>query len=41
VKLLFFGSQLEIYRGVTAATAIVEEPPALETPEVPELPAEC
>jgi len=41
VKLLFFGSQLEIYRGATAATELVEEPPALETPEVPELPAEC
>lgn len=36
VKLLFFGSQLEIYRGVGAAKAIVEEPP-----DIIELPAEC
>jgi hypothetical protein len=33
VRLLFFGSQLEIYRGVTAAPALAEEPPPPETPE--------
>jgi hypothetical protein len=32
VKLLFFGSQLEIYRGVTAAPALAEEPPPPEVP---------
>jgi hypothetical protein len=38
VKLLFFGSQLEIYRGVAAAPALAEEPPPPEAPAVPELP---
>lgn len=32
VKLLFFGSQLEIYRGVTAAPVLAEEPPPPEVP---------
>jgi len=38
VKLLFFGSQLEIYRGIAAVPVLAEEPPPPEIPAVPELP---